>query len=201
MVFCCLSFLLIFLPVLRSCFSAFCSYLYLFLTFVVSMYRKLLIFCKSVLYPVLFFVFVFVFFFLGCSPYGLSLPLSSLQVGIPCCLLLYSILANFLKNKMTNWDQMNIPSDLKSFMREFIHELGMLHTHITCLLISSKIPLSSSDARATCHTRPGSDRRSNQSIITTSVTQAWTYIDDHCPLDWLPSSDKIKKWNFLKRQF
>ena len=155
-----------FLPVLRSSFSAFWSYLYLFLTFVVSMYRNLFIFCKSVLYP----------FFFGCSPYGLNLPLSSLQVGIPCCLLLYSVLANFLTNKMTNWDQMNIPSDLKSFMREFIHELGMLHTHITCLLISSRIPLSSSrgttDARATCNTRPGSYRRTNQSIITTSVTQA-----------------------------
>ena len=147
---------LCFLPVLRSCFSAFWSYLYLFLTFVVSMYRNLFIFCKSVFY-----------LFFCCSPYGLSLPLSSLQVGIPCCLLLYSILANFPTNKMTNWDQMNIiPSDLKSFMREFIHELGMLHTHITCLLISSRIPLSSprgtTDARATCHTRPGSYRRTYQ---------------------------------------
>ena len=41
----------------------------------------------------------------------------------------------------------------------------------------------------------------NQSMITTGVTQAWTYIDDHCPLDWLPSSDKMQKWNFLKRHF
>ena len=51
---------LCFLPVLRSCFSTFWSYLYLFLTFVVSMYRNLFIFCKSVLYPVLF-VCLFVF--------------------------------------------------------------------------------------------------------------------------------------------
>ena len=28
-----------------------------------------------------------------------------------------------------------------------------------------------------------------------------TYIDDHCPFNWLPSSDKIQKWNFLKHHF
>ena len=36
-------------------------------------------------------LFFFFFFFFGCSSFGLSLPLSPLQVGIPCCLLLYSI--------------------------------------------------------------------------------------------------------------
>ena len=59
---------LCFLPVLRSCFSAFWSFLYLFLNFVVSMCRNLFIFCKSVLYP----VFLFVCF--CCSPMVLVFP-------------------------------------------------------------------------------------------------------------------------------
>ena len=186
---------LCFLPVLRSCLFCVLVLFVFILDFCGLNVQKLVLFFVSLFYT------LFFFFFFGCSPYGLSLPLSPLQVGIPCCLLLYSILVNFLTNKMTNWDQMNIPSDLKSFMRESIHELGMLHTHNTCLLISSRIPLSSSrgttDNYGKAHARActpeqratldqGPFRWTYQSIITTSVTQAWTYIGHHCPLDWLP---------------
>ena len=96
----------------------------------------------------------------------------------------YSILVNFHTDKMTNWDQMNISNDLKTFMRESIHDLGMLQTHNTCVLISSspsrrtKIrqgSRTSEQAGASCLALDqGPFRLTNQSMITTSVMQAWT---------------------------
>ena len=93
----------------------------------------------------------------------------------------YSILVNFHTNKMKNWDQMNIPNDLKTFMRESIHDLGMLQTY-TCVLISSSLSRgttirqgsrTSVQARASCLALDqGPFRLTDQSMITKSVMQA-----------------------------
>ena len=89
----------------------------------------------------------------------------------------YSILVNFHTNKMTNWDQMNIPNDLKTFMRESIHDLGMLQTPNTCVLISSSPSRgttirqgsrTSVQAQASCLALgQGPSRLTNRSMITT----------------------------------
>ena len=79
---------------------------------------------------------------------------------------------------MTNWDQMNIPNDLKIFMRESIRDLGMIQTrtHAYCVSRGTTIrqgSRTSVKARASCLALDqGPFRLTNQSMITVSVMQA-----------------------------